>query len=95
MTLVLVLVFGVGGYLDFRGSLKLLSSPHLRGGDKGLLRGILSGGVWNGISSWLCQREKSFRVVFVEVLIMMDTCFGSVLISPLFIFVRTLNFIIS
>ena len=37
-----------GRYLDFRGSLKLLSSPHLRGGDKGLLRGILSGGVWNG-----------------------------------------------
>ena len=37
-----------GRYLDFRGSLKLLSSPHLRGGDKGLLRGILSGSVWNG-----------------------------------------------
>ena len=37
-----------GRYLDFRGSLKLLSSPHLRGGDKGLLRRILSGGVWNG-----------------------------------------------
>ena len=30
-----------------RGSLKLLSSPHRRGGDKGLFRGILSGGVWN------------------------------------------------
>ena len=40
--------FRGGRYLDFRGSLKLLSSPHLRGGDKGLLRGILSGGVWNG-----------------------------------------------
>ena len=40
--------FRGGGYLDFLGSLKLLSSPHLRGGDKGLLRGILSGGVWNG-----------------------------------------------
>ena len=37
-----------GRYLDFRGYLKLLSSPHLRGGDKGLLRRILSGGVWNG-----------------------------------------------
>ena len=40
--------FRDGRYLDFRGSLKLLSSPHLRGGDKGLLRDILSGGVWNG-----------------------------------------------
>ena len=40
--------FRDGRYLDFRGSLKLLSSPHLRGGDKGLLREILSGGVWNG-----------------------------------------------
>ena len=40
--------FRGGRYLDFRGSLKLLSSPHLRGGDKGLLRGILSGSVWNG-----------------------------------------------
>ena len=47
-TLVLGLVFGGGRYLNFRGSLKLLSSPHLRGGDKGLLRGILSGSVWNG-----------------------------------------------
>ena len=39
--------FRCGRYLDFRGSLKLLSSPHLRGGNKGLLRGILSGCVWN------------------------------------------------
>ena len=37
-----------GRHLDFLGSLKLLSSPHLRAGDKGLLRGILSAGVWNG-----------------------------------------------
>ena len=39
--------FRGGRYLDFRGCLKLLSSPHLRGGDKGLLPGILSGCVWN------------------------------------------------
>ena len=47
VTLVLGLVFGwqVSGFSRF---LKLLSSPHLRGGDQGLLRGILSGGVWNG-----------------------------------------------
>ena len=47
-TLVLGLGFRGGRYLDCRGSFKLLSSPHLRGGDKGFLRGILSGGVWNG-----------------------------------------------
>ena len=35
--------FRTGRNLDFRGSLKLLSSPHLRGGDKGLLRGTV---VW-------------------------------------------------
>ena len=40
--------FRDGRYIDFRGSLKLFSSPHLRGRNKGLLRGILSGGVWNG-----------------------------------------------
>ena len=48
MSSVLGLVSGVAGIWTFRGSLKLLSSPHLRGGDKGLLRGILSGNVWNG-----------------------------------------------
>ena len=48
VTLVLGLGFRGCRYLDFRGSLKLLSSPHLRGGDKGLLRRILSGCVWNG-----------------------------------------------
>ena len=36
--------------------------------------------------------EKSFHVVFVEVLIMMDICSGSVLILPLFVFVRVLSF---
>ena len=50
--------FRGGRYLDFRGSLKLLSSPHLRGGNKGLLRGILSGGVWNGFLLGFCQRRS-------------------------------------
>ena len=38
----------------------LQSSPHLRGGDKGLLRAdCYSGGVWNGSSaSGCCQRRK-------------------------------------
>ena len=32
----------------FLGSMQLLFSCHLRDRDKALLRGILSGGVWNG-----------------------------------------------
>ena len=62
--------FRGGRYLDFRGSLKLLSSPHLRGGDERLLRGILSRGVWNGFlpgsiqilyfhAAWLARRGAS------------------------------------
>ena len=34
--------------LDIRGSLQLLNSSHVRDRDKGLLRSILVGGVWNG-----------------------------------------------
>ena len=40
------------------------------------------------------SKEKSFLVVFVGVLIMMDTCFGSVLFLLLFIFVRVLSSVI-
>ena len=50
--------FRGGRYLDFPGSLKLLSSPHLRGGDKGLLRRILSGKCLEWISSQHCQRRN-------------------------------------
>ena len=34
--------------MDLKGSLQLLSVSHLRERERGLLRGILSGGVWNG-----------------------------------------------
>ena len=34
--------------LDVHGSLQLLNSSHVRDRDKGLLRSILVGGVWNG-----------------------------------------------
>ena len=85
--------FRGGRYLDFRGSLKLLSSPHLRGGDKGLLRGILSGVFGMDFLSALSQ-EKSFLVVVVGDLMVMGICFGSVLISLLFTFVRVPNFVI-
>ena len=40
--------FRGGPLLDFQGSVQLLDSSHVRDRDKALLRGILSGGVWNG-----------------------------------------------
>ena len=40
--------FRGGPLLDFRGSMQLLDSSHVRDKDKALLRAILSGGVWNG-----------------------------------------------
>ena len=40
--------FRSGPLLDIRGSLQLLNSSHVRVRDKGLLRSILVGGVWNG-----------------------------------------------
>ena len=40
--------FGGGPFLDFGGSMQLLVSSHVRSRDKALLRGILSGDVWNG-----------------------------------------------
>ena len=50
--------FRGGRYLDLRGSLELLSSSHLGGGDEGLLRGILFGRCLEWISSRLCQRRN-------------------------------------
>ena len=40
--------FRGGTLLDLKGTLQLLSASHLRERDRGLLRGILSGRVWNG-----------------------------------------------
>ena len=40
--------FRGGPLLDFRGSMQLPFSSHVREKDKALLWGILSGGVWNG-----------------------------------------------
>ena len=40
--------FRGGPLLDVHGSLQLLNSSHVRDRDKGLLRSILVGGVWNG-----------------------------------------------
>ena len=41
--------------LDFHGSLQLLNSSHVRERDKGLLRSVMVGGVWNG---FLLSRVK-------------------------------------
>ena len=41
--------FRGGLLLDVHGSLQLLNSSHVRERDKALLRGIMVGGVWNGL----------------------------------------------
>ena len=46
-----------GALLDFRGSMQLLDSSHVRNRDKALLRAILSGGVWNGFLLGKVRRE--------------------------------------
>ena len=50
--------FRGGPLLDFRGSMQLLFSSHVRERDKALLRGILSGGVWNGFLLGKVQGEN-------------------------------------
>ena len=47
-----------GPLLDFRGSMQLLDSSHVRDRDKALLRAILSGGVWNGFLLGNMRREN-------------------------------------
>ena len=44
-------------YADFKGSLQLLTSSHLRERDKMLLRAILCGGVWNGFLLGKAKKE--------------------------------------
>ena len=50
--------FRGGPLLDFRGTMQLLFSSHARDRDKALLRGILSGGVWNGFLLGKVQGEN-------------------------------------
>ena len=50
--------FRGGPLLDFRGSMQLLFSSHVRDRDKALLREILSGGVWNGFLLGKVQWEN-------------------------------------
>ena len=65
--------FRGGLLLDFRRSMQLLDSSHVRDRDKALLRAILSGGVWRG---------ENVPCRFCGVRMEMVTCFGSVL-TPL------------
>ena len=44
-------------FADFKGSLQLLTSSHLRERDKMLLRAILCGGVWNGFLLGRAKKE--------------------------------------
>ena len=50
--------FRGGPLLDFRGSMQLLDSSHVRDRDKALLRAILSGVVWNGFLLGKVRREN-------------------------------------
>ena len=50
-------VFGWVEFADLKGSLQLLTSPHLRERDKMLLRAILCGGVWNGFLLGKARKE--------------------------------------
>ena len=47
-----------GPLLDFRGSMQILFSSHVRDRDKALLRGILTGRVWNGFLFGKVQGEN-------------------------------------
>ena len=87
--------FWGGRYLDFLVFFKaFILASHLRGGDKGLLRGILSGGVWNGFLLGFVRGEIVPCRFCGWVQMVTGICFGSVLVSPLFIFVRVVNFMI-
>ena len=77
-------------FADFRGSLQLLTSSHLRERNIILLRAILCGGVWNGFVLGK-PRRKTFLVVFVEKGLGMVTCSGSVLSLPFSMFGIFLN----
>ena len=65
--------FRGGPLLDFRGSMQLLHSSHVRDRDKALLRAILSGGVWNGfllgkVSADMPRHVSSWTPAAYEVL---------------------------
>ena len=78
--------------LDIRGSLQLLNSYHVRDRDKGLLRSILVGGVWNG---FLLSRVKGQPVPCRFCGSPDGHLFGNVPFLLLLRFVKILSFMIS
>ena len=69
-----------GAFCDFHGSLRLLSSSHLREGDKILLIAVLCLGVRNGFFLGKAKKENVPYRVCVEKMVMV-ICSGGVL-SP-------------
>ena len=86
--------FRGGPLLDIHGSLQLLSSSHVGGRDKALLRSIMVGNVWNG---FLLGRVRGEPVPcrFCGAPDVMVIFFGSVPFLLLLRFVKILSFIIS
>ena len=52
--------FRGGPLLDIHGSLQLLNSSHVRERDKGLLRSVMVGGVWNGFLSGRARLQVEY-----------------------------------
>ena len=78
-------------FADFKGSLQLLNSSHLRERDKMLLRAILCGGVWNGFLLGKAKKEDvPCRFCGKEGWVM-DIYFGSVLFPPFSMYVNYLS----
>ena len=84
-------VFRGGPLLDFRGSMQLLFSSHVRDRDKALLRGILSG-VFGMVFSLARCKGITFHVASVEDLMGMVICAGNVPIPLWLLFGVALNF---
>ena len=84
--------FRGGTLLDLKGSLQLLSASHLRGKRQRVASGHSFRGECGMDFSSVMPGEKSFRAVFAARPMAMGIFFGSVLILPLFIFVKIPNF---
>ena len=80
--------------LDVYGSLQLLNSSHVRERDKGLLRSVMVGGVWNG---FLLGRIRNQAVPcrFCGAPDHDGHCFGNVPFHLLLRSVKILSFMIS
>ena len=87
--------FRGGLLLDIHGSLQLLNSSHVRERDKGLLRSVMVGGVWNGFLMGRVRGIRLFHVGSAMFLMVMVICSGNVPFLLLLRSVKILNFMIS